>query len=204
MTVFDVGASHGYYTLLFAKLSGPDYVHAFEPEERNFARLRVNLELNGFESVHGSPVAVVDESREVELNIFPPELYGWHTLGEPTTEVDGKVAGPVGKKQVRGLTLDEYCDELGIERIDLLKLDVEGAELEALSGAKRLLREQRIGSILFEVSTTMVEGMGHDPAEIFGLLREAGLTIHELFEDGTVRPTAPRPGRQFQNFVALP
>jgi FkbM family methyltransferase len=203
MTVFDVGASHGFYTLLFAKLAGPELVHAFEPEEGNSARLKLNLELNAFEGVNASRLAAVDEPREVELNVFPPELYGWHTLGTPTMEVDGRPAEPVARQRVTGVTLDDYCAEHGVERIDLLKLDVEGAELEVLEGCRRLLAERRIGCILFEVSRAMVEGMGHEPAEIFEIVRAAGLAVHELAEDGTLHPAPERPARHFQNFVAL-
>lgn len=203
MTVFDIGASHGYYTLLFAKLAGPEFVHAFEPEETNFARLQTNLELNGYGSVHACRAAVVNEPREVELNVFPAEFYGWHTLGRPELEVDGERVFPVAQQRVRGLTLDKYCSEQTIERIDLCKVDVEGAELEALRGAERLLREGRISCIIFEVSQTMVEGMGNAPADVFEFLEGAGLTVRELAEDGTLRQADARPTRQFQNFVAL-
>jgi len=203
MTAFDIGASHGYYTLLFGKLAGPERVHAFEPEEGNFARLRMNLELNDLQSVHASRVAVVDQPREVDLNVFPPELYGWHTLGAPVMEVDGRSAKPVEQQRVEGVTLDGYCSEQGIDRIDLLKLDVEGAELEALRGAARLLGERRIACVMFEVSEAMVEGMNHDPSEVFELLRAAGLTVHELAEDGSPRVATGHPTRNFQNFVAI-
>jgi FkbM family methyltransferase len=203
MTAFDVGASQGFYTLLFAKLAGPEHVHAFEPEGGNFGRLRTNLDLNGFEEVHASQLAVVAEPGTLELNVFPPEQYGWHTLGRPSLEVDGKPAEPSSRQQVDGVSLDVYCAEHGVERVDLLKLDVEGAELEALQGAQGLLAELRIGCLLFEVSLAMVEGMSHDPAEIFDLLREAGYAIHELAEDGTLRQAPERPTRHFQNFVAL-
>jgi FkbM family methyltransferase len=203
MTAFDVGASHGFYTLLFAKLSGPDFVYAFEPEEGNFARLRLNLELNSFLAVHASPVAVVNEPGEVELNVYPPELYGWHTLGQPAMEVEGRPVAPLARRRVPGVTLDDFCAENGIEQIDLLKLDVEGAELDVLRGACRLLRERRIGCLLFEVSQAMVEGMSHDPAEIFDLVRDAGFTIHGLTADGTLKRAPVSPTMQFQNFVAL-
>ena len=101
------------------------------------------------------------------------------------------------------MSLDGYCTEHGIERIDLLKLDVEGAELETLEGAAQLLVDGRIRCVLFEVSRAMVEGMGHEPAEIFQLLRGVGLAIHELADDGTLRAAPERPTRNFQNFVAL-
>jgi FkbM family methyltransferase len=203
MTVFDVGASHGYYTLLFAKLVGDGSVHAFEPEEWNFHRLSTNLALNGFENVVTQRAAIFERSGEVELNVFPHELYGWHTLGTPEMEVDGRRALPVERQTVPGVTLDDYCEQHGIERIDLLKLDVEGAELEALRGAGRLLREGRIGCIVFEVSQAMVKGMNHDPAEIFDLVRGTGLTIHKLEEDGTLGLAATGSIKNFENFVAL-
>jgi len=204
MTVFDVGASHGYYALLFAKLAGPEFVHAFEPEEGNFSRLRMNLELNGFQGAHVSRLAVLDSPREVELNVFAPEQYGWHTLGEPAMEVDGTPAGPVAQQSVQAVTLDDYCSKNGIQQIDLLKLDVEGAEVEALSGADRLLREGKIGCLLFEVSEAMVNGMGHEATEVFDVVRRSGLNVHELADDGSLQPAPPRPMRNFQNFVALP
>jgi FkbM family methyltransferase len=203
MTVFDIGASHGYYTLLFAKLVREGSVHAFEPEEWNFQRLNTNLALNGFENVLPRRAAIFERSGEVELNVFPQELYGWHTLGAPAMEVDGRRVLPAERQTVPALTLDGYCEEHGIERIDLLKLDVEGAEIEALRGADRLLREGRISCIVFEVSQTMVEGMKHEPAEIFDLVRAAGLTVHELRADGTLQPAPAAPDEQFQNFVAL-
>lgn len=203
MTAFDIGASQGFYTLLFAKLAGPEHVHAFEPEERNLRRLRTNLDLNGFEAVRASRLAAVGEPGEVELNVFPREVYGWHTLGTPSLEVDGLLAVPESRQRVPGVTLDGYCAEHGVERIDLLKLDVEGAELDALNGAQGLLGGGRIRALLFEVSEAMVEGMGHDPVEIFDLLRGAGLTLHQLADDGSLRPAPERPERHFQNFVAL-
>jgi FkbM family methyltransferase len=203
MTVFDVGASHGYYTLLFAKLVREGFVHAFEAEAWNFHRLNTNLALNGVENVLARRAAIFERTGEVELNVFPHELYGWHTLGAPSMEVDGRPVLPAERQTVPALTLDGYCEEHEIERIDLLKLDVEGAEVEALRGADRLLREGRISCIVFEVSEAMVEGMGHEPADVVDLVRSTGLTVHELADDGTLRPAAGRPARNFQNFVAL-
>jgi FkbM family methyltransferase len=203
MTVFDVGASHGFHTLLFAKLAAPGAVHAFEPEEWNFHRLQTNLSLNGYGNVVAHRLAVFEQPGELELNVFPHELYGWHTFGAPTLEVEGELAKPVGQQTVTAVTLDDYCREHGIERIDLLKLDVEGAELEVLRGSAQLLREGRIGCLLFEISRQMVTGMGHDPGEVLDLVRGAHLSVHELNDDGTLRPAPERPSRDFENFVAL-
>ena len=203
MTVFDVGASHGYYTLLFAKLVGEGSVHAFEPEEWNFRRLSANLVLNGVENVVTQRAAIFDRPGEVELNVFPRDLYGWHTLGTPEMEVDGRPAPPTERQRVPAFTLDGYCEEHRVQRIDFLKLDVEGAELDALRGAERLLRERRIGCVMFEISVAMVQGMGHTPDDVPELLRAAGLSLFGINEDGRLDAASANAERNFQNLVAL-
>jgi FkbM family methyltransferase len=203
MTVLDVGANHGVYTLLFAKLAAPANVHAFEPEQWNFERLRVNVALNGFDNVVANRRAVFSEPGEVTLNVFPPEQHGWHTLGSPRMEVDGQPRPPVTQQTVAAVTLDGYAAERGLEQIDLLKLDVEGAELGVLRGASRLLAEGRIRCMLFEISRSMVEGMGHRPEEVLQFVRDSGFAVHQLDEAGKLSDAPARPERDFQNFVAL-
>ena len=90
MTVLDVGASQGFYTLLFASLAGPSECTPSSRRRGTSVACGPNLELNGFEAVHASRLAAVREPGEVALNVFPPELYGWHTLGTPSLEVDRK------------------------------------------------------------------------------------------------------------------
>jgi FkbM family methyltransferase len=203
MTILDVGANHGFYTLLLAKLAAPGTVHAFEPEEANFERLRVNVALNGFDNVVGNRLAVFSEPGEVTLNVFPPEQHGWHTLGSPRMEVDGQPRPPVAQQTVAAVTLDAYAEEHGLEQIDLLKLDVEGAELSVLRGASRLLAERRIRCVLFEISRLMVEGMGQRPEDVLQFVRESGFAVHQIDEAGKLSDAPTRPARDFQNFVAL-
>jgi FkbM family methyltransferase len=178
-------------------------VHAFEPEEWNFERLRLNLALNHFENVVTNQLAVYSEPGEVTLNVFPHEQHGWHTLGSPRMEVDGRPRPPVGQQTIKAVTLDDYCAEQGIERVDLLKLDVEGAEMEALRGAQQLLTRRRVGCIVFEISRSMVEGMGHRPEDVLEFVLESGLALYELDEAGNLSPASSRPTRDFQNFVAV-
>jgi FkbM family methyltransferase len=203
MTTFDVGANYGLYALLFAHCVGADSVHAFEAESWNFQRLTTNLALNGATQVQAHCCAVTEASGEVQLTVYPREQFGWHTLGTPDLEVDGAPYPPQERRTVPAISIDDYCSQHGIGQIDLLKVDVEGAELEVLRGAQRMLGEGRVPCVLFEVSEAMLEGMGHSGDEVFDLLREHGYALHAFADDGSLMPAPQRPTDHYANFVAL-
>jgi FkbM family methyltransferase len=199
MTVVDVGANIGFYALRFAQLVGPSgAVHAFEPEAVNFERLRTNIALNGFTQVHAVQAALFASSGPLALNVFPDAVHAWHTLGAPALPV-----APRGQQSVRGVTLDEYCAQQGIAHIDLLKVDVEGAELEVFRGAQGLLARGAIGAILFEISLPQLAGMGHRPEEVVAALVEHGFELHGLDDNGGATQPLPATWQRYQNVVAL-
>lgn len=133
MTVIDVGAHHGYYSLYFAKCVGPTgRVFSFEPVPENLALLRRNILLNGISWIETFPDAVFSCTKEISF-AAPDESAnsGEGSLGE----------GSRGRQiLVHAVTLDSFCasaDSLP----DVIKMDVEGAELDVLLGAKDTLRE---------------------------------------------------------------
>lgn len=200
MTVFDVGANIGLYTLLFAKCAGPGgRVHAFEPEPRNFRRLQINLALNGFDNVTANPAAVFSQSQSVTLHVYPSAYHAWHSLERaamPHPDRAGEVIGPEQDLDVRATSLDDYCAEQNITRIDYLKIDVEGGELGVLRGAGRLLAERAIGVIQFEV-------LPEASNEIFGLLREAGFRCHPIGAGGALGGEAQEFQAPYSNYAAV-
>ncbi|MCW2989889.1 MAG: putative methyltransferase [Solirubrobacterales bacterium] len=205
MTTVDVGANYGLYSLMFAKLAGPEGVHAFEAEAWNHQRLLVNLALNGWAAgPHVHLAAVADQSGTVELNVFPREEFGWHTIGKPEMELHGQPYHPEETRTVPAVSLDDYCSEQGIDRIDFLKVDVEGAEPEVFAGAAALFAERRVGCVLFEVSEQMLAGLGHTGAEVFEQLRGWGYAIEAFAEDGSLVPAPDAPGQTYENFIARP
>lgn len=205
-TVFDVGANIGVYTLLFTKLVGEHgQVHAFEPERENLRRLRANLALNDVDTVRVVAAAAAAESGTGTLHLFPPELGAWHSLGRPTLPdpfVHGRTVEPIGAVQVSTVTLDDYCAGSGVERVDLLKLDVEGAEVDVLRGAERLLADGRAGTILFEVSLPQSAALRHAPGDAFDLLAAAGYESFVIADDGRLGPKVDRAEARYGNYVA--
>ncbi|MGC2530641.1 MAG: FkbM family methyltransferase [Candidatus Acidiferrum sp.] len=131
MTVIDVGAHIGYHTLLFAKCVGPSgRVFSFEPLPENFALLRKNVELNRLTQVRILNQAVFSRSGEITISV--PD--------DQPNSGNGSACLDRGLQQflVNAVSLDAFCEEFSI-RPDLLKLDMEGAEYEALLGAARVI-----------------------------------------------------------------
>lgn len=207
MTAVDAGAHIGLYTLLFARLVGPGgRVYAFEPAPANHRRLLENVALNAVENVVVEQAALFGESGTVTLNLFPEELGAWHSLGRPTLadpSTSYATVTPSSAVEVAAVTLDEYVARQTIDRIALLKVDVEGAEADVLAGARATLASGRVGAVLFEASQPQIEALGHDPAAAFELLQEAGLSVHALEPDGSVGRPVAEPEVRYANYVAL-
>lgn len=136
----DVGAHVGYFTLLLAKLvhqSGR--VVAFEAHPGNTGQLSVNVRINGFEDrVQVENVAVSSGNTHC-LKLFPGRGHGsaeWNVVGH---DVEGNPTEP--ELEVRATSLDAYFPPGS--RLDFVKIDIEGAEAEAICGMNRLLEESR-------------------------------------------------------------
>lgn len=207
MVACDVGAHIGLYSLLLAKLVGSEgQIHAFEPESENYRRLLVNVAINGLENVRVNQMAVSSNSQMLNLNVFPDCVNAWHSLGCPTLSDPyhpGRILKPSKQVKVPGICLDDYCKSVGITQVDFLKVDVEGAELEVLQGAKELLSMGRIAAVLFEVSLPQIQAMGHQPTEVFSLLKKCGLRSFPLSEDGRLLPAVETSLAHYQNFISL-
>jgi FkbM family methyltransferase len=132
--VIDVGANLGYYALLAAAmLDGRGRVHAFEPEPAVFSGLCRNAELSGLQNLRIAQAAVSDKDGHATL--FLPATPGDRmssSLLPDMTEHGGEV-------RCRTVRLDTYCASSGIDRVDLLRIDAEGAEAKVLTGMGALL-----------------------------------------------------------------
>ena len=132
MTVFDVGANYGFYSLLAARREAR--VFAFEPDSQNAQALTRHASLNGLsDRIRIVPCAVFSYSGSIRLEPRDGGVHGnAHTASQPT-------ARPT--VPVRCITLDDFTASNPAP--NLLKMDVEGAESEVLKGAERLFRTVR-------------------------------------------------------------
>jgi FkbM family methyltransferase len=167
-TLVDVGANWGYFTLLAAHLVGPTgRVVAMEPDPRLFALLRGNVDANGLRQVTPLPVAAADRAGTLALAGHDPDSGNWG-LSSVMTE------GGARSFQVEARTVDEVLDQEGAERVDLLKMDIEGAEELALRGMEAGLARGRYRRVLVELHPTLHPRGAALADDVAALFRAAG------------------------------
>lgn len=175
MVAVDVGAHSGYYARLFSRLVGPHgRVLAFEAEADNFAVTRHNTAALRVEAFH---CALGDHEGELPLYVSPGNSN--HSL----------VAGYTDATETRTVavrTLDAVAREHGVERVDLVKIDVEGAELRVLAGMRDLLARSPDAALLVEVSSRVQELAGASVAQLVATLCDLGFAVHPILADGTL------------------
>ena len=169
MVVVDAGAHIGQYTLLAAMEVGVHgAVHAFEPVPKNFDQLTFHIRENRLQStVRANMLALWQEADTLQLTLSAeqPSNPGAYTAGLPSKSVDS-----VGCKAV---SLDSYVSENRIARVDVIKMDIEGAEWFALKGARQVLTQWQ-PTILMELSRPMCRGLGYHPEQIWDFLKSFG------------------------------
>ncbi len=166
----DVGANIGITTIWMAK--GSKKVYSFEPEKENISRLEENLIVNNIKNVEIIKKAVSDKDEEVGLNIY--KGIGHHSLS------DKHLSSAIDVQKVEAVSLDEFCKTKNINKIDFLKIDVEGFELEVLKGAKNLLKNKSIKLIAFEHSKILLEKQNRDLSDVFNFLTENHYKVFNL------------------------
>lgn len=151
MTVVDVGAHVGYYTLLAAGQAGS--VFAFEPEPYNFALLKRNVEVNNYKNVTLEQKAVLNRSGAISLFLCEFNL-GAHRIFELNDRRKSIM--------VQGVTLDEYFRDK-TDKIDIIKMDIEGAEATAFAGMTNILNTNEDLKIFLEFWITGQKALGYSP-----------------------------------------
>ena len=190
MCVLNVGANSGLYTVLAARIVGQGgEVHAFEPASENVLRLRRNVALNELSNVSINQCAVSDAAGVLDLCRDPthPMLdshYSVHTLGQGRSNLI---------ERVEAITLDgywrQYCRGT-LRPIDMIIIDVEGAELKVIAGAMATLEASPSVMIMAECTERL--------DELERTLGAIGFTFH-LWDPSTERllPTPMQRGNLF-------
>jgi FkbM family methyltransferase len=178
--LFDAGANKGQYaTHALAVLGNRVQAHCFEPSPKTFAELAANLA--GRKQVKLLPFGL--SSQPCELQLYS------HPGGSAEASLTRRDLSHWGLEQsivetVTLRTLDDYCRESGIQRIDFLKIDVEGHEIEVLRGGTQMLRTRRIRKIQFEFGSPDIESRTFFK-DIFQLLNPH-YRIHRIVYEGLV------------------
>jgi FkbM family methyltransferase len=199
MIALDIGAHHGLYTLLASKRVGSGgKVVAFEPSPRERKQLSRNVRLNFCRNVSIQPFALGNKRSQADLYLVEGGEDGCNSLRPPV--VDSKTH-PV---RVEVFPFDDIASKLGLTKVDFVKLDVEGAELDVLKGALGLLRVAPRPVLLVEVYDIRTQPWGYKGREIVEFLDQLGYRWFELLSDGSIRPIATNLQVYDANLVAIP
>jgi FkbM family methyltransferase len=184
-TFVDVGANWGYFSLLGASLVGPaGRVVSVEPDPRLFALLEANVAANGLANLHPLRAAASDRAGEVRLAGFDPDAGNWGVSRIAPDRPDGP-----DSFTAPAVSLDAALDALGVGQVDLLKMDIEGAEDVALAGMADGLRARRYARLLIELHPTFLAARSVRPESVIDRLLAAGYRAWEIRHD---RQTARR------------
>jgi FkbM family methyltransferase len=193
MVFVDGGAHIGEYSLRAARLVGPGgAVHAFEPSPENFEFLKRNLEQNGLANVRARCAALSESNGKLSFRKESDP-----TLNRLQTGSDD-AQPPHGVITVDCCRLDSYWAREE-KPINLIKLDVEGAELMVLRGTEHL---ERLPVWIFEYSPENYARFGYEPGQILGAFRDRGYSIW-TWDGSDCKPVA-EPSGEDMNLIAAP
>lgn len=172
MTIVDIGAHAGYYTDLFAQLSQPGgTVHAFEASPENYPILLHNLKARKRSNVTPYPLAVNDQNGTLDLYISPG--HSNHSIIAERTEKAETVS-------IQSIRLDDF---LKVEKIDFVKMDVEGAEPHVLNGMRALIQASENLMMVVEYNYVVLSKAYPSPRVLLDLLTELGFTYKAILDN---------------------
>jgi|tagenome__1003787_1003787.scaffolds.fasta_scaffold20988718_4 FkbM family methyltransferase len=176
---FDIGANIGAHTLGIARAVGPEgRVFAFEPTDFAFEKLQLNLGLNPDLAARTIASQILLVASASNNHSQPPEIYASWPL-ENTGAVHPKHRGRLATTRNAHVdTLDDFAVRHSIDRVDFIKIDVDGHELPVLRGGLHLLTSLH-PVLLVEMSPYVHAEEQNSFADLVALLRDAGYAIQD-------------------------
>jgi FkbM family methyltransferase len=180
---FDIGANIGYYSFLAAKYMGPSsQVHSFEPNPRMFTELQYNITLNGLNNIFPNQLALADKTGTGHLSHYEKGKEVFCSLSQRV--FPGVVA--TGFDEIKISTLDEYVYNNRVKQLDIMKIDVEGAELKVFQGAREVLKKAGALIIVFELTKVNVAGFGHSCEDVLSFLHDLNYITYMLIDKNKI------------------
>ncbi|MCU1261514.1 MAG: methyltransferase FkbM family [Bryobacterales bacterium] len=177
MNVVDIGANIGYYSILAARLIGPEFrVLAVEPQPAVVRKLQQNIALNGITNIEVAQAALSNVEGPMDFFVPEPGMESHGSLrANGTFDAREKVT-------VQARLLDRLLAERGFDSVGLIKMDAEGAELPIIEGAKELLSSPRRPHIVFESAEINSRPFGYSVFDLLKRIHEFGYELRQLDE----------------------
>ena len=197
MTVIDIGANAGIYTMTAARRVGPrGRVIAFEPSAREREQLARHLALNRIDNVRVESIALGAADGDTDFFIAAAFDTGFNS----------RVAMPgvsTTHERVPMCRLDTYADRVKLERVDIVKIDIEGGERDVLAGGSEVFRRLR-PILLCEIEPARIEPWGYAPREIYDSVRAWDYDWFTISDAGVIPLGDAAPPKFGGNYLARP
>ncbi len=178
--IIDIGANIGYYTLIAAKKAANGWVHSFEPVTKNYEALQKNIHLNHLTNVTTNAAGIsADESLETYY-ISSGDNSGMSGL-RPAENFSGFT------EKIKTITLDSYAETKKLSHIDIIKIDIEGNEMNALKGMKIIL-EKYSPVIFIELINEHLNNFSTDIAEVYAFLKSYDYKPYKIISPNILKP----------------
>ena len=149
LVLMDVGANIGDYSITLSSEFPNAEIHAFEPVSATYSLLAKNVDQ--YKNIHTHNIALGESSQSQDI------YFGTNNTHSSMIGLRGDSGSLQKKETIQVEALDSYFMAMTLDKIDFLKIDVEGFEINVLRGAKKLLDEKKIGCIQFEFGGTMID-----------------------------------------------
>jgi len=192
---FDVGGNVGFFSMLLSQTAKDGHVHVFEPIPLNAQLIETSATLNSFKNLTINNCAVGASVTEVEFTVSEDSAY--------SSMIDTERSRKSEVLTVPLTTLDHYMAENGVPKVDILKIDVEGAEADVVKGAANLLAdpERRPRFVMIELSDINLVAFGETVESVTERLEGLSYRPNALLKDGGLAPLTPADLRKHYNFV---
>lgn len=165
----DVGANIGLFSLNASKIVGLEgKVYAFEAFMPNYVKLYDNIKINNYTNIVAENNAILNQNSTIEILYNESDK----NVGMASTYLKNFTS----KELVEGFSLDHYFNDKMIEKVDLIKIDIEGGEYNALLGMDRILSELK-PKVLIEINQVALENSGHNENEIIEFFKKYNYKI---------------------------
>ncbi|MGH7900112.1 MAG: FkbM family methyltransferase [Thermodesulfobacteriota bacterium] len=200
MICFDIGANQGFYTVLLSRqVSLQGKVFAFEPVTSEFRKLKRNIQINRCSSVTVLERMGVSSHEGVADMFVCLDGHGSRSsMRQPPEEVKARTK----VQKVSMTTLDSYVRKNNISRIDFIKIDVEGSEIDVLGGGQNVLGALH-PVILIEMADVVTQQFGYRAVEVYRFLEDRKFVLFEVTPTGLLKPARPKDTYR-ENLIAVP
>ena len=201
-SVIDCGANVGEISLLAAKLVGPaGQVYSFEPIGRLADQLERHRDENNFSNIEILRVGVARESGASPIYMAAGRFAdGSHHDGLGTLFPTEARSTPVG--EISLVSIDDFARSRNLQRLDLIKIDIEGGELSALQGATHVFATLK-PALIVEVSDQTCRAAGYTMQDLYWFLGENGYIIHAIRRKGALEALDVDDLSEFQNLYCV-